>query len=371
MINAPQATTTLSPIPARLTRLRDVLRQHQLDAILISQPDNRRYLSGFTGSSGWLLISADQALLATDFRYYDQVMLESPDFALVQIKMKFADVLRGMIEQAGARRVGFEADHATYDGVQEWCEAVPDCEWAPTKGLVVGLRALKDASELAAMRAAIALADEALAQALPQMRPGMTELEVSWIIESYMRTRGAEGVAFELIVAGGPNAARPHARASDRPLRAGEPIVIDMGARLNGYCSDLTRTFCLGQPNEPERFWEVYNTVLRAQTAAEVALRPGMTGQEGDAVARDLITAAGYGEAFGHGLGHGVGLAVHEEPRLSRVNLSPLIAGSLVTVEPGIYLPGWGGVRIEDVVLITDSGVEVLTRAPKEPILQG
>jgi len=206
---------------------------------------------------------------------------------------------------------------------------------------------------------------------LPQMRPGMTELEVSWIIESYMRTRGAEGVAFELIVAGGPNGARPHARASDRPLRAGEPIVIDMGARLNGYCSDLTRTFCLGQPNEPERFWEVYNTVLRAQTAAEVALRPGMTGQEGDAVARDLITAAGYGAAFGHGLGHGVGLAVHEEPRLSRVNLSPLAVGSLVTVEPGIYLPGWGGVRIEDVVLITDSGVEVLTRAPKEPILPG
>jgi Xaa-Pro aminopeptidase len=154
-------------------------------------------------------------------------------------------------------------------------------------------------------------------------------------------------------------------------LQAGEPIVIDMGARLNGYCSDLTRTFCLGQPNEPERFWEVYNTVLRAQTAAEAALRPGITGQAGDAVARDLITAAGYGDAFGHGLGHGIGLAVHEEPRLSRTNLSPLAAGSLVTVEPGIYLPGWGGVRIEDVVLITDSGVEVLTRAPKEPILPG
>lgn len=371
MTNAPQATTSLPSTPARLTRLREVLRQQQLDAILISQPENRRYLSGFTGSSGWLLISADQSLLATDFRYYDQVALESPDFALVQIKTKFAELLRDMIEQIGARRIGFEADSATYDSVQEWREAAPACEWAPTKGLVVGLRAVKDASELAAMRAAIALADEALAQALPQMRPGMTELEVSWIIESYMRTHGAEGVAFELIVAGGLNGARPHARASERPLRAGEPIVIDMGARLNGYCSDLTRTFCLGQPNDPEQFWEVYNTVLRAQTAAEAALRPGMTGQEGDAVARDLIAAAGYGEAFGHGLGHGVGLAVHEEPRLSRVNLAPLVAGSLVTVEPGIYLPGWGGVRIEDIVLITDVGIEVLTRAPKEPILPG
>jgi Xaa-Pro aminopeptidase len=371
MTNAPRATTSLSPIPARLTRLREVLRQQQLDAILISQPENRRYLSGFTGSSCWLLISADQALLATDFRYYDQVALESPDFALVQIKVKLADVLRGMIEEVGARRVGFESDHATYDNIQEWREAIPDCEWSPTKGLVIALRGLKDASELAALRAAIALADEALAQALPQMRPGMTELEVSWIIESYMRTHGAEGVAFELIVASGPNAARPHARASNRSLEAGEPIVIDMGARLSGYCSDLTRTFCMGLPSEQERFWEVYNTVLRAQTAAEAALRPGITGQEGDAIARDLITAAGYGEAFGHGLGHGVGLAVHEEPRLSRTNLSPLAAGSLVTVEPGIYLPGWGGVRIEDVVLITDSGVEVLTRAPKEPILPG
>jgi len=221
MTNAPRATTPLSPIPARLTRLREVLRQQQLDAILISQPENRRYLSGFTGSSCWLLISADQALLATDFRYYDQVALESPDFTLVQIKLKLTDLLRGMIEQAGARRVGFEADHATFDSVQEWREAVPDCEWAPTKGLIIGLRGLKDASELATMRAAIALADEALAQALPQMRPGMTELEVSWIIESYMRTHGAEGVAFELIVAGGPNGARPHCAGQQSAVGGG------------------------------------------------------------------------------------------------------------------------------------------------------
>jgi Xaa-Pro aminopeptidase len=371
MMHAPQAVPSTFPVPARLARLRDVLHREQLDAILISQPENRRYLSGFTGSSGWLLISAERALAATDFRYFDQIALEAPDFVLAPIKVKLADLLADMVEQVGAQRIGFEADHATFDNVEEWKSAVPGCEWVATKGLTVGLRATKDAVELATMRAAIALADEALAQALPQMRPGVTELELAWIIESHMRTHGAEGVAFELIVAGGPNAARPHARASDRPLRTGETIVIDMGARLNGYCSDLTRTFCLGEPNEPGQFWEVYNTVLRAQTAAEVALRPGMTGQEGDAVARDLIVAAGYGDHFGHGLGHGVGLAVHEEPRLSRVNHAPLAAGALVTVEPGIYLPGWGGVRIEDVVLVTENGVEVLTRSPKAPILPG
>jgi Xaa-Pro aminopeptidase len=353
----------------RLARLRDVLAREQLDAILINQPENRRYLSGFSGSAGWLLISAGAALFATDFRYYEQVGLESPDFELVKIKLDLNEVLPGMIARAAARRIGFEADFATYASVQEWAGGTPDCEWTPTKGLISRLRGTKDASELAAIRAVIVLADAALAHAAASMRPGMTEREVAWIIESHMRTHGSEGVAFELIVSGGPNGARPHARATDRPLLAGEPIVIDIGARIGGYCSDLTRTFCLGEPAEPARFWEVYHTVLRAQLAAEAALCPGLTGQEGDAVARDLIAAAGYGDNFGHGLGHGVGLAIHEEPRLSRTYAHPLEAGNVITVEPGIYLPGWGGVRIEDVVLITENGVEVLTQAPKEPIL--
>ncbi len=363
-------TATASPFVDRLARLREKLAQQQLDALLVSQPENRRYLSGFTGSAGWLLISAEHALFATDFRYYEQVGLECPDFELVRLTTGLKDALPDMIGRVAARRVGFEADHATYANVQEWHEAVTTCEWVPTRGLIAPLRAVKDAAELAAVRAAVALTDEALASVLPQIRPGMTELDVAWRIESAMRTHGAEGVAFELIVAGGPNAARPHARAGQRPLQAGEPIVIDIGARVGGYCADLTRTVCLGRPTDEARFWEVYNTVLAAQTAAEAAIRPGMTGKEGDAVARDLIAAAGYGEHFGHGLGHGVGLAVHEEPRLSRLAEEPLPAGALVTVEPGIYLPGWGGVRIEDLVLVTDNGVEVLSQAPKEPILE-
>lgn len=362
-------TPNENPIQRRLQRLRELLAQAGLDAVLISQPENRRYFSGFTGSAGWLLVSADLALFATDFRYYEQVALESPDFELVKITNGLNEVLPQMIGRAGARRVGFEADYATYAGVQEWMEAVPDCTWTPVKGWGMQLRAIKDAGELAQMRAAIALTDEALAAVLPQIRPGMTELEIAWRIESYMRTHGAESVAFELIVAAGPNGARPHARAGHRPVQEGEPIVIDIGARVGGYCSDLTRTVCLGQPADPDRFWEVYNTVLRAQTAAEAAIRPGMTGQAGDAVAREIIAAAGYGDNFGHGLGHGVGLAVHEEPRLSRTNTAALAPGAVVTVEPGIYLPGWGGVRIEDMILLTDNGVEVLTAAPKDPIL--
>lgn len=354
---------------ARLARVRALLAREHLDALLVSQPENRRYLSGFTGSAGWLLISADLALLATDFRYFEQVGLECPDCELVKMPANPVEVLPPMMARLTGNRIGFEADHATYANVQDWATAVPDGEWVPTRGLIVGLRAVKDADELAAMRAAVALTDEALAAVTPQLQVGMTELEVAWRIESYMRTHGAEGVAFELIVAAGPNSARPHARAGGRALCAGEPIVIDIGARVGGYCADLTRTVCLGQPADPERFWGVYNTVLRAQTAAEAALRPGMTGQAGDAVARDLIAAAGYGDYFGHGLGHGVGLAIHEEPRLSRIHTAPLPVGAVLTVEPGIYLPGWGGVRIEDMVVLTDNGIEVLSQSPKAPIL--
>ena len=353
----------------RVTALRAALPDLGADGMLISQPENRGYLSGFTGSSGWLLITRNRAFIATDFRYYEQVGMECPDFELVKITTRFADLLPQLLAQTGVRRLAFEADHATFADAQDWTKAAPEVEWVPTKGVVLKLRSIKDAVELATMKAAIALADEALAAGLAQARPGMAELELSWIIENYMRTHGAQSVAFDLIIACGPNGARPHARAGEAPLVAGEPIVIDMGARVNYYNSDLTRTVCLGQPNAPDQFWQIYNTVLRAQVAAEAAIRPGINGQDVDAVARDVISEAGYGDYFGHGLGHGVGIAVHEEPHLSRLTSCTLASGQLVTVEPGIYLPGWGGVRIEDIVLVTETGVEVLTRAPKDPII--
>jgi Xaa-Pro aminopeptidase len=360
-------SAALSSIPSRLARLRSALAEGGADAILISHPENRAYLSGFTGSAGILLITQDRAVIATDFRYWEQVGLEAPHFELAQIKTTINDLLPGLLE--GLPKVAFEADHASYAMAQGWQEAAAGVEWRPTKGMTADLRAIKDEGEIGILRRAVLLADAALAAGLAEARPGMAELELAWIIESYMRTHGAQGVAFDLHVASGPNGARPHAHTSEKKLQAGEPIVIDMGAKVDGYRSDLTRTVCLGEPADADKFWTVYNTVLGAQTAAIAAIRPGLTGKEADAVARDFITQAGYGEAFGHGLGHGVGLEIHEQPFMGRLSTSTLQQNMVVTVEPGIYLPDWGGVRIEDIVLITENGAEVLTTAPKYPII--
>ncbi len=356
-------------IASRVTRLRAVLPEAGADAIIVSQPENRMYLSGFSGSAGVLLISAERTLIATDFRYFEQVGQECPDFELIPVKTDLSDVLPELIARGGGKLVAFEADHVPFATAKGFMDAVSEVQWLPTKGIVAGLRAIKDEDELALLREAIVLADNALAFGLASAEPGMTENALAWLIESYMRTHGAQGVAFDMTVACGPNSALPHAHASETVLEAGQPIVIDMGAKVRGYRSDLTRTVVLGQPKDEERFWDVFNIVLNAQVATEAALRPGMTASEADGVARDLISAAGYGANFGHGLGHGVGLEIHEQPFLSRFSSAVIRPGMIVTVEPGIYLPGWGGVRMEDVVMVTENGAEVLTCAPKYPII--
>jgi Xaa-Pro aminopeptidase len=216
----------------------------------------------------------------------------------------------------------------------------------------------------------VALADEALLYITRWLRPGLTERQVAWELESYMRTHGANAIAFEPIVASGPNSAMPHARPTDRVLQAGEPITLDFGCMVDGYCSDLTRTICLGEPAD-DKYLAVWNTVLQAQQAAEQGAKAGMTGEAVDKLAREVIHQAGYtNDNFGHGLGHSVGLAVHENPRFSFTYPHAIPTGTVVTVEPGIYLPGWGGVRIEDMVLVQNEGVEVLTAAPKEAVLR-
>jgi len=352
----------------RLTKLREALATEGLDAILITQPENRRYLSGFTGSAGVLLISQEQAIIATDFRYYEQVAREAPGFQLAKIKggEKFVDILPELVAQVGARKVGFESAHLTVDQHKEWWEVAEGFELIPTKELVEEIRAVKDEDELDKIKQAIALADEAFAHIVGFIEPGMTERELAWELEVFMRTHGAARVAFDLIVASGANGAMPHATVSDRVIRAGEPIVIDLGAMIDGYNSDLTRTICIGQPGD--KFREIYDIVLEAQQAAEGGIRPGMTGKEADDIARQIIEEAGYGDEFGHGLGHGVGLAVHEKPTLSKLSEDVLTPGMVFTVEPGIYLPGWGGVRIEDLVVMREDGVEVLTQASKSVI---
>lgn len=352
----------------RLQKLRTALLDVGVDTILVSQPENRQYVSGFTGSGGLLLISAERAVLATHFVYYEQVEREAPDFELAKIPGKETALLPELLADLGVRRLGFESEQVTVDQLHEWSQATPGVEWIPLKGTVEKLRAVKDAQEFEALRRSAALTDAAFGHLLQSIRPGMTEREAAWQIESYMRTHGASKVAFDLIVAAGPNGALPHARPSDRPMQAGEPIVVDVGCELDGYCSDLTRTICLGQPSP--KYMEVWAIVRRAQEAAESGIRAGMSGVQADALGRDVIAAAGYGEFFGHGLGHGVGLAVHEAPRASR--LAPadetFEPGMVLTVEPGIYLPGEFGVRIEDLVVIREDGAEVLTTAPKTPV---
>ena len=350
-------------VTSRLAALRERLAPHNLDALIVSDPVNRRYLSGFTGSAGWLLISADKALFAVDSRYYEQVGRQAPDFSLERVGYDFVGALPRLFDDLGARRVGFEAANVTVAQYNEWTQAAPEAEWAPTTGLVEAMRAVKEPGELETIRAAVDLTDQAFAQVCATIRPGMTEAQVTWDIEKFFRERGAVNWAAGPIVASGPNGALPHHRGGDRVIQRGEPIVIDMGCLVDGYHSDMTRTIILGEADD--KFNEVYSVVLRAHLAARDGARPGVKGKTVDALARDIITSAGYGEAFGHSLGHGVGLAIHEEPRARQVEENALGANMTLTVEPGIYLPGWGGVRIEDLVVIGPDGAETLTQSPK------
>jgi len=351
----------------RLEKLRQSLAEENLDAILVTGAENRRYLSGFTGSAGHLLISPDRAVLATDFRYYEQVGREAGAFELARITTTMAALLPELLAEGGIRRLGFEGEYMTVSELQTLNKATDGVEWVPLKETVARLRAIKDEAEIELLRRSAALNDEALDHLTRTIRPGMTEREAAWEIEAYMRSHGASKVAFDLIVAAGPNGALPHARPGDRIIEEGQPVVVDIGCVLDGYCSDMTRTFCLGEPSA--HYLEVWQIVLRAQEATLGAVRAGLSGVAADAAARDVIEAAGYGEQFGHGTGHGVGLAVHEKPRAGRLSEDTLQPGMSLTVEPGIYLPGQFGVRIEDLVIVREDGIENLTGSPKLPVL--
>lgn len=352
---------------ARVERLRKAMAEKDIECLLVSQPENRRYLSGFTGSAGVLIITADQALLASDFRYYEQVRQQAPDFELVEITDTTQAALAATLDRLGVSQVGFESQALTVETYGQWRDAIGGVEWAPTSGIVERLREIKDADEIAAIERAVRLADEAMSHIYGWLRPGMTEREVAWELEAYMRTHGAERLSFTAIIGFGPNGAMAHAVTSDRPIQVGEPVVIDVGCVVDGYCSDLTRSFCLGRADD--RYRAVWEQVLQAQLAAEAAIRPGLSGVEADAIARRLIYGAGYEGKFGHGLGHGVGLAIHEGPRASFTSKDTLAPGMVVTVEPGIYEPGWGGVRIEDVVVVTEDGCRVLTGVEKRMVV--
>jgi Xaa-Pro aminopeptidase len=364
---------TMTLYQNRLTALRELLKERGLDGLLVSCPENRRYLSGFTAvdshlneSSGFLLIGPEEAFLLTDFRYQEWAQAEASLFAVQVYKQGMAKLVAALLQQIGGQRFGFEASflvYALYQKINQECQAAGlTVAWLPQENVVEQLRAIKDAEEVSLIRRSLGITERVMAQVGATLRPGLTEREVAWRLEQALHEAGAAGPSFPPMVASGPNAARPHHDAGERRLQAGEPIIIDMGAVYQGYCSDMTRTFYLGEPDA--RFKEVYATVRRAQVAAEEGLRAGLRSDEADGLARQVITAAGYGEAFGHSLGHGVGLAVHEAPSLSPVAERAVVlqAGMISTVEPGIYLPDWGGVRLEDMVLIQEDGARLLNQ---------
>jgi Xaa-Pro aminopeptidase len=345
----------------RLASLRDRLATEDAAALLVSSPANVRYLTGFAGE-GLLVVTPTGALLSTDGRYKVEAAATATG---VEACFHEAGHLAGASEYLGAVAVtstGFEAEALTYGSFLTLQEKLEGVELRPARRWVEDLRLVKEEAEVAAMREAAAMVDRALARFVGQLEPGKTERELALDLTYELAVEETDP-AFPIIMASGESSARPHAVPGARRLAAGEMLKIDVGGQCEGYCSDLTRTFFVGEPDD--KFREVYGLVLAAQTRALSVVGPDVPAREVDQAAREVIAAGGHGPAFSHGLGHGVGLQVHEAPRVSAKSEDVLKPGMVVTIEPGIYLEGWGGVRIEDLVLITSDGAEVLTHAPK------
>ena len=347
--------------PARLLALRDALARADLDGLLVTSLPNVRYLTGFSGSNALLLVTSRECTLFTDFRYEAQVADEVGTAATVRIEPTslWTGLWQHLGTTTGTERIGFESAHLLHRDFQRLLEQGGRWQWRPSLDLVETLRMSKDAGEVARIERAVEIAERALWATMPEVRAGMTEMALAGVLERHLREAGSEAYPFATIVASGPRAALPHARAGDRALQHGDFVLLDFGAVSDGYCSDITRTVVLGRADGLQR--EVYEIVREANGRSSGALRVGMRGMAADATAREYIDARGYGEAFGHSLGHGIGLEVHEAPRLAKTNDAPLAAGAVVTIEPGIYRPGWGGVRIEDDVLLTGDGPRILT----------
>lgn len=351
----------------RLLRLRETMQNQKLAAVFITNAFNRKYLSGFTGSSGYLIITLDRAILLTDFRYMTQAPAQAPYYEVIDHGPKAMETVKALLTQQSIKQLAFEQNEVTFGQYQSYVGSLNPIELIPTDQLVEKLRMYKDSAELQIMQEAADLADQTFSYILTKLTPGISEKEIALDMEIYMRKHGATSSSFETIVASGERSALPHGIASDRILQGNEFVKLDFGAYYHGYCSDLTRTVVLGKPTEKHK--QIYDIVLEAQLQALDKLKPGMTGKEADAVARDVIRKAGFGDYFGHGTGHGLGMEIHEAPRLSLQSDVILEAGMVVTVEPGIYIPGFGGVRIEDDVVLTENGIRILTHSSKDFIV--
>lgn len=352
----------------RLEKVRAALAERNLDGALIYKPENRAYVSGFTGTAGWLLITPAKAWLITDFRYVEQAAAQAPAFEVIKPESTVAALLATLCEQQQIKRLGIQGDYVTVDDFHTYADALSGRELVSMAGAVETLRMVKDEEELKRMRRAAAIADETFTHILSYIKPGVAERDIAVEMEYKMKKLGAEGLAFDIIVASGVRSAMPHGVASEKQIGTGELVTLDFGAIYQGYCSDMTRTVMVGEPTARQR--EIYAIVLEAEKRGVAATRAGINGKELDEVCRGYIREKGFAEAFGHSTGHGVGRYIHEGPRLSvRGEKEILKPGMVVTIEPGIYLSGWGGVRIEDMVLVLENGCESLSHSPRELLI--
>ncbi|TLS36362.1 M24 family metallopeptidase [Pseudalkalibacillus caeni] len=353
----------------RIERLREKFKENEMDGMLITSAYNRRYMTRFTGSAGVVVISKKGAKFITDFRYVDQAGEQAKGYEVVQHTASIIDEVAKAVSELGIKKLGFEQDHLTYSVFKLYEDKI-DATLVPVSGVIEKLRMIKDSSELQTLKEATEIADAAFEHILTYIRPGLKEIDVSNELEFFMRKNGATSSSFDIIVASGVRSALPHGVASDKIIEKNELVTLDFGAYYKGYCSDITRTVAVGgDPGDELR--NIYNIVLDSQLKALEQIKPGMTGKDADTVSRDIIADKGFGDYFGHSLGHGIGLEVHEGPGLSFRSDVVLEPGMVVTVEPGIYLSGKGGVRIEDDTVITESGNEKLSHTTKELLIIG
>ncbi|MCU9613845.1 Xaa-Pro peptidase family protein [Caldibacillus lycopersici] len=350
----------------KLVKLRSQFSELGIDAILIMSPYNRRYLANFTGSAGVVLISEKDAFFITDFRYVEQANKQAVGFEVVQHAGTVTSEVARLCKEKGIQKLGFEENDVTYALYQTLQKEIA-AELVPVSGVVEKIRLIKTDAEIKILKVAADIADAAFKHILEFMQPGRTEIEVSNELEFFMRKCGATSSSFDTIVASGVRSSLPHGVATNKVIEKGDMVTLDYGAYYEGYVSDITRTVAVGEPSQQLK--DIYQIVLDSQLKAMELIRPGMTGKEADAITRNHITEHGYGENFGHSTGHGIGLEVHEGPALSFRSDIVLQPGMIVTVEPGIYVPGLGGVRIEDDTIITKDGNEALTHSTKDLII--
>ncbi len=345
-------------------RVQEINKKLGLDAVLVSNGCNMRYISGFTGETGYLFISDRHHMVITDFRYTYQAEMEAEGYEIVTIGSGgYEEAINEILKNDNVKRLGFEAKDMLYSKYRELKDKLNVDELVPVNDEITRLRRIKTSREIEYIRQAESIGDKVFAEILDFIRPGMTELEIAARIEYLLKVYGAQRTSFPAIVASGVNSSMPHTVPTEKKIEYGDFLTMDFGCVYNGYCSDMTRTIVIGKASDRQK--EIYNLVLKAQLAALEAIKPGLKGKEIDKVARDIIYNAGYEGCFGHGLGHSVGLFIHEEPRLSQNEEDIIEAGMVETVEPGIYIRGFGGVRIEDLVVVTGDGYENLTHSDK------